>query len=179
MSAYHVDRAVHGHAPLHRPLKRGNVYYALDRLAAAGLLSVRRAQAARGPSRTKAVYRLSAAGEKRFAALLRATVLDVQADEAALGVALVLLGQLPRGRTAELLKERHALFVEHERRLHRLLGDVSSRGGSAFIAHGHSFNRARAEQRFLRDALARLEDSTWTPAWVLDDGPVDDEARRL
>ncbi len=179
MSAYHVDRAVHGHSPLYRPLKSGNVYYALDRLALEGLVVERKAKAARGPSRTKSVYRLSAAGERRFRSLLRETLLDVQAGDAALQVAYVLLGQLARRVAAELLAERHARFVEHERRLGRLLGDIESRGGSAFIAHSHSFNRARAEQRFLREALARLDDVKWSPSWELDDGPIVDEKRRL
>ncbi len=179
MSAYHVDRAVHGHAPLYRPLKSGNVYYALDRLALEGFIVERKAKAARGPSRTKSIYRLSTAGEKRFQALLRDTLLDVQAGDATLQVAYVLLGQLARTVAAELLAERHARFVEHERRLNRLLGDIESRGGSAFIAHSHSFNRARAEQRFLRDALTRLKDARWSPSWDFDDGPIVDDKRRL
>lgn len=77
------------------------------------------------------------------------------------------------------LAERYALVVQHERRLKRLLGDLEARGGSAFIAHSHSFSRARAEQQFLRDALARLDDAKWTPSWTSDDGPVVDEQRRL
>lgn len=179
MSAYHVDRAVHGHAPLYRPLKRGNVYYALDRLALEGSILERKAKAARGPSRTKSVYRLSAAGEKRFQTLLRDTLFDVQAGDATLQVAYVLLGQLARGVAVELLAARYARFVEHERRLRRLLGDVESRGGAAFIAHSHSFTRARTEQRFLHEMLARLKDAKWSPAWDLDDGPIVDDERRL
>jgi DNA-binding PadR family transcriptional regulator len=75
LSAYDVDRAVRGHAPLYRGLKRGNVYHALTRLAEARLLTQRTAKATRGPLATKTIYRLSAPGERHFHALLRTVLI--------------------------------------------------------------------------------------------------------
>jgi DNA-binding PadR family transcriptional regulator len=179
LSAYDLDRAVHGHAPLYRPLKSGNVYYALDRMAQNGMLLRRSAKTQRGPSPTKTMYRLAAAGEARFQALIRATLTDVQADTATLEVAYVLLGQLPRNDALDLVRERRNALEGHRRRLLRLLGDPAERDGAARIAFGHAFHRARSEQQFLREAAGLLEDPKWTPGWTSDDGPVVDPARML
>jgi DNA-binding PadR family transcriptional regulator len=179
LSAYDVDRAVRGHAPLYRTLKRGNVYYALERLAATRMLLRRDAAARRGPSDTKSMYRLSSEGERRFRTLLETTLLDAQADDPALHVAYVLLGQLARAQARELLTKRRAAVAQHERRLGRLLGDESGRDGSAYIGIRYAYQRARAEERFARDSLTLLDDAKWTPAWSADDGPILDPGRRL
>ena len=179
LSAYDVDRAVHGHAPLYRSLKYGNVYYALKQLALARFVTRREASARRGPAATKAVYRLSALGEKRFRTLLRETLLDVQADDTALEVAFVLLGQFSRDQALELISARRDALAQHERRLKRLLGDMSARSGAAYIGESHAFSRTRAENAFLGASIALLRDPKWSPGWRSDDGPVDDPKRVL
>ena len=177
LSAYDVELAVRAHAPLFRPLKRGNIYYTLDRLAEKKLLTRRSVPAQRGPQATKAVYRMAAPGERRFHELLRATLLDVQAPDAALEIAYVLLGQLPRDKSLELVRARHEAVQAHERRLRRLYGDVVKRGGAAYLSANHAFNRVRAEQRFLSESIELLRDGKWSPAWTSDDGPIDADRR--
>ena len=179
LSAYDVGRAIRGHVPLYRGLKHGNTYHALARLAESKLLIRRDAPAARGPAPTKAMYRLSAAGERHFRALLRRVILDLQSPDTALEIAYVLLGQLPRDRALELLLERRDEIAQHERRLKRLLGDVGKRGGAAFIGQSHTLHRAQAERKFLHEAMALLANPRWEPAWTTDDGPISDPDRKL
>jgi DNA-binding PadR family transcriptional regulator len=179
LSAYDVGRAVRGHVALYRGLKHGNTYHALTRLAEAKLLVRRDAAAARGPSATKAVYRLSAAGERHFHALLRSVIVDLQSSDTALEIAYVLLGQFPRDEALRLLDERREAIATHERRLKRLLGDVAKRGGAAYIGQSHALHRAQAERKFLHDAMTLLANPRWEPAWVTDDGPISDPDRRL
>ena len=93
MSAYALNRVVRAHVPLYRPFKYGNVYHALERLAARGYLLGRDVEAKRGPRDTKTVYRLSAAGERHFHRLLTAVIADVQTADPTLEIAYVLLGQ--------------------------------------------------------------------------------------
>lgn len=168
-----------GHVALYRGLKHGNTYHALARLAEAKLLVRRDAAAARGPSATKSVYRLSAAGERRFRALLRDVIADLQSSDTALEIAYVLLGQFPRDEARAILEERHEAIAVHERRLKRLLGDVAQRGGAAYIGQSHALHRAQAERRFLNDAMALLANPRWEPGWVTDDGPISDPHRKL
>jgi DNA-binding PadR family transcriptional regulator len=178
-SAYSVSRAMRDHAPLYRLFKRGNLYHFIEKLAAAGLLEAEDAAAKRGPRDTKTVYRLSAAGEERFRTLLRQVLLDEQAADAALETALVLLGQLRRDEALALLTERAGVIATHERRLSRLLGDLKTRGGAAYIGQSHTVHRLRSERRFLADTIALLQDAKWEPEWILDDGPIVDSSRRM
>jgi DNA-binding PadR family transcriptional regulator len=178
-SAYHVDKTMREHSPLYRSFKRGNLYNFIDRLAAAGLLEADRAAARRGPHKTKALYRLSDAGERRFIELLRSVLLDVQAPDPALETALVLLGQLQRDAAMELLAERARHIAAHERRLSRLLGDMRQRAGAAYLSASHTLHRLRGERRYLSDTIDLLKDPTWEPEWVFDDGPIVDPSRNV
>ena len=179
-SAYAIDRAMREHSPLYRSFKRGNVYGFIERLCASGLIEHEEAEESRrGPRKTKAVYRVSASGEERFAALLHDVIVDVQAEHAALETALVLLGQLQRERATALLEERASSVAAHERRLSRLIGDMRDRAGSAYLSASHTLHRLRSERRYVTDALELLRNPRWEPQWVLDDGPIVDAARRV
>lgn len=179
LSAYSIDRAVRGHSPLYRPLKSGNVYHDVARLATAGFLLSKRAAAARGRSEHKTVFRLSAVGERHFHALLSETIEDVQAPEPAIEIAYVLLGQLPRKRALELLLKRSVRVAEQERRLSRIVGDVRERTGGGFLGLSHTVARLRSERRFLRDSIALLKDPKWQAQWTSNDGPIVDGSRTL
>lgn len=179
MSAYTLDRAVRGHAPLFRAFKYGNVYHAVALLAQEGLLLQRPARSKRGPGGTKVEYRLSAAGERRFQALLEQVLCDVQAPDPDLEIAYVLLGQLPRSEASTLLDKRARQVGDQQQRLSRLFGDPSQRTGSAYLSMAHSLSRLRGEKQFLRDALALLKNPKWNPDWRSDDGAIVDPARKL
>lgn len=176
LSAYSLNAAVRGHAPLYRPLKHGNIYHLLGQLADRGILLRKNAKAQRGPQETKIIYRLSAAGERRFNELLLQILLDIQAPDPTLEIAYVLLGQLPRSKAIELLEQRSQQIVEQER---RIAGDVEERSGGGYLGISHNVDRLRSERSFLKDSIARLANVKWKPEWVFDDGPVDDPKRKL
>lgn len=179
MSAYAVDRTLRNHAPLYRPFKQGNTYHFVDGLAEDGLLEAHGAPAKRGPSKVKHVFALSAAGEARFRKLLGDTLGDVQSTDPALETALVLLGQLPRREAKALLKRRLKALADHEARLQRLWGDMTSRRGAAYFASTHHLHRLTAERRFAEDAIRRLDDAGWSAHWREDDGTITEPSRRL
>lgn len=179
LSAYALDRALGDHVPLYRSFSRGNVYTFVEKLVQTGLLLRRRAAAARGPHPSRSIYRLSKAGETRFRELLRSVIADPQASDPALETALVLLGQLRRDEAVALAAERAAQVDAYERRMLRLFGDARRRGASAYFAASHAVHRMRSERRFLKDLQALLQDPSWQPDWVLDDGNVTDPARKL
>lgn len=179
LSAYSLDRVVREHAPLYRPFKYGNVYHSVAQLAGKGFLLTRTAKTQRGPQNTKTVFRLSASGERRFQALLKQIILDVQSPDPNLEVAYVLLGQLPRNEAADLLRERFTQVSEQERRLARLVGDIEKRSGGGYLGLSHTAHRLRSETAFLRKSIALLENPKWNPDWVRDDGPIVDPSRKL
>lgn len=176
-SPYAVDKILRDHLPLYRQFRRGNVYQLVERLYGDGYLTRRTAAARRGPRGSKTVYRLSNAGETRFRELLRRVIADVASSDTALETAFVLLGQLPRSDALALMLERMREIEGHERRLKRIFGDASARGGAGYFAAAHAYDRARGERRFLEDAIARLRDRAWQPQWVRDDGPISSTSR--
>jgi DNA-binding PadR family transcriptional regulator len=179
LSAYAVERIMRDHVPLYHKLSRGNVYRVIERLYEAGFLVRRSVAAQRGPRQTKRVYRLTRAGERRFLDLLARILTDVQATDAALETAFVLLGQLPRDHALQLVVQRAREVENQERRLTRLFGDARKRGGAGYFAASHAYHRVRSERRYLQDVLALLRDGRWEPNWVSDDGPVTDASRKL
>jgi DNA-binding PadR family transcriptional regulator len=172
-----VDKILRDHLPLYRQFRRGNVYQLVERLYDDGYLARRAAAARRGPRESKTVYRLTAAGEARFLDLLRRVVADVQSSDTALETAFVLLGQLPRSEALALMLERMREIEGHERRLKRIFGDARERAGAGYFAAAHAYHRARSEHRFLEDAVRRLQDRSWQPQWVRDDGPISSTSR--
>jgi DNA-binding PadR family transcriptional regulator len=164
-SAYAIDKTLREHSPLYRTFKRGNLYTFIERLARVGLVERDRTAAQRGPRQTKTLYRLSSKGERRFTELLRTVILDVQAGDPALETALVLLGQLRRAEAITLLRERASNIAAHERRLSRLLGDMHSKSGGAYLMTLHTLHRVRGERRYLSDTLDLLRNVRWQPQW--------------
>ena len=165
LSAYAIDRAVRSHTALFRVFGRGNLYHFVACLAQAGYLASRSSKAARGPAASKLVYRLTAKGEQRFHELLRSVMLDPDANESALEIALVLLGELSRREATRLLEERKRELAAYERRLKRLFGDMTGRSGPAVLANSHAVHRVKNELRFLHDTLLLLNNSRWHSEW--------------
>jgi len=179
MSAYSLNRAVRRHAPLNRNFRGGNVYHAVAQLARRGLLLSKEAKARRGPSESKVIFRLSAAGERHFEALLREMLRDPQTADWTLEIAYVLLGQFARNQAVQLLSDRSTEITQQEKRLTRIWGNPEDRTGASYIAYLHTLSRLRAERRFLHDSMALLNNPRWTPEWVRDDGSIEDPARKL
>jgi len=179
MSAYSLNRAVRRHAPLNRNFRGGNVYHAVAQLARRGLLLSKEEKTRRGPLESKMIFRLSAAGERHFEALLKERLRDTQTADWTLEIAYVLLGQFPRRDALQLLMDRSSEVAQQEKRLSRIWGDPEDRNGASYIAYLHTIQRLRAERRFLIDSIALLKNPRWTPEWVSDDGAIEDTKRRL
>ena len=169
MSAYDLSRAVKMHGSLYRNLGRGNVYAQLAQLAQAGSISERRASASRGPSSTKTIYALTAAGRRRFDSLMTEVMSDVQISDATLEVACVLLGQLTREQAREHLVTRLDAIVAQERRLERLFGKREERSGAGELALTHAIAHLRGEIAWLRESIGLLRSAKWRPEWRADD----------
>ena len=169
MSAYDLSRAVKMHGSLYRNLGRGNVYAQLAQLAQAGAIAQRHAVASRGPSRTKTIYALTAAGRRRFDTLMHDVMCDVQISDSTLEVACVLLGQLSREAAREHLTARLEAIVAQERRLDRLFGKREERSGAGEIALMHAIAMLRGEISWLRESIALLRGSKWRAEWRLND----------
>ncbi len=167
MSAYALNRTVRAHAPLYRTLKQGNVYHLVVKLERRGLLLAKTTGSERGPKPTKSVFRLSAAGERRFHALLAKIVADVQAADPAIEIAYVLLAQLPRAKARAMIAARLQAIGDQEKRLSRLFGAGSDRSGGGHLALAHTAARLRSEQHFLRESLALFDSKKWHPDWEL------------
>ncbi len=172
MSAYALNCSVRAHAPLYRELKQGNVYNTIAKLNRDGMLLAKITRSDRGPAPTKAVFRLSVAGERRFQTLLRAIVLDVQAPDPAIEIAYVLLGQLLRNEALALLQHRLKAVVDQESRLGRLFGGTDERSGTGYLALSHTVAHLRGEAQYLRDSVKLLQNKAWSPEWDAGDGPV-------
>lgn len=178
VSAYTLARAVKMHGPLYTALARGNLYELLGGLERRGMVVRSNAPSQRGPRREKTIYGLSAAGRRRFEALLSKVLNDAQAPDPSVEVACVLLGALPRERAAELLRGRLQALVAHEKRLGRLFGNPEERSASGLLAMEHAAHRVRAEIEWTQRSLANVLDPKWKSSWVASDESTA-ETRRL
>lgn len=112
-TGYELHRVIRGHEDLYAGLKKGNVYYLLDRLARDGYLDVQVEAGARGPRGERMIYSLTDRGRERFNELLRQVLSSYEPVPSSIGSAIVRLPYLPEGEAARLLAERRARIVEH------------------------------------------------------------------
>src|SRR5262245_28517519 len=103
LSGYDLHRIVRAHGELYTDLKKGNVYYLLDRLAVDGYLKVEVAPGAGGPRGERLLYSLTDRGAARFEELLRAVLRSYDTVHTGVDVAIVFLAQLPRSEALTLL----------------------------------------------------------------------------
>src|SRR5690242_19188280 len=105
-TGYELHRIVVAHGELYTDLKKGNVYYLLERLAASGALTVTTQPGAPGPRRERLIYTLTDDGHRRFHDLLRAVVRDYEVAHTGIEVGMVFLGTLDPVEAIALLEER-------------------------------------------------------------------------
>lgn len=110
-TGYEVHQIVLEHGELYTDLKKGNVYYLLERLASVGLLQVQREQGAPGPLRERHIYTLTDQGRKRFSEILRNVVRTFDLMHTGVEVGMVFLPYLPRDDALRLLEERRQAII--------------------------------------------------------------------
>lgn len=154
LSGYQVSMMLSAHGDLYSDLKKGNVYYLLERMSREGLVSVKTEGGARGPRGERLIYSLTAAGKKALLGLLRQEIEDYQPLHGGIEVAAVLLSQLSKVEARSLLRKRLAAVDDSRRKLEATLGAAGREPGSA---GDHMLLLAEAERRWLERALDRLE----------------------
>src|SRR5579871_4337128 len=110
-TGYDLHRFVVAHGELYTDLKKGNVYYLLERLAGAGYLQVEAEGGARGPRGERLIYTLTDQGRQRFAELLREVMRTYELAHTGVEVGMVFLPTLPPEEAVHLLEERRQAVV--------------------------------------------------------------------
>ena len=153
LTGYEMNRLVAAHGDLFSDLKKGNVYYLLERLAKEGLVSVKSEAGARGPRGERLVYSLTAAGRKEIIALLRSELATYSPVHSGIEVAVMLLDELPKAEARELLQARLDHVDETATRFRLALGRSGRTAGSG---GDHMLLMVDAERRWLERAISRM-----------------------
>jgi len=161
MSGYDLHRIVRAHGELYTDLKKANVYYLLDRLAADGALSVQAEGGARGPRGERLVYALTAAGEARFDALLREVLCSYDLAHIGVDVAVMFLRYLPPGEALRLLEERRQVVADRRRQVAAEWVDAGNGNLLEQLARDHLLSLIDAELAWVERALHRLREQGW------------------
>jgi DNA-binding PadR family transcriptional regulator len=111
-TGYELHRIVSAHGRLYADLKKGNLYYLLDRLASDGYLDVEAETGARGPRGERLIYSLTDRGRARFHELLRQVLRTYEPATSNIGSAVVFLPHLAASDVVALLNERRRSIVE-------------------------------------------------------------------
>lgn len=105
-TGYLLHRIVASRGELYTDLKRGNIYYLLERLAESGALTVTAEPGARGPRRERLIYTLTDRGRERFHELLREVMRTYELAHTGVEVGVVFLPYIAPDEAIELLAER-------------------------------------------------------------------------
>jgi DNA-binding PadR family transcriptional regulator len=105
-TGYQLHRIVAAHGELFTDLKKGNLYYLLERLAQAGALEVTAEGGARGPRRERLIYALTDVGRRRFDELLREVIRSYDLPHTGVEVGMMFLPRLDPHEAIHLLEER-------------------------------------------------------------------------
>jgi DNA-binding PadR family transcriptional regulator len=161
MSGYDLHRIVRAHGELYTDLKKGNVYYLLDRLAVDGYLRVEAEPGARGPRGERLIYSLTEQGRARFDELLRAVLRSYDTVHTGVDVAIVFLGQLPPSEALALLEERRQTVEARRAQVGAELGDPAALPPLERIVADHLLSLMDAEIAWVDRALAGLRQNGW------------------
>ena len=162
LTGYDLHRIVVVHGELFTDLKKGNVYYLLERLAARGALQVTAEAGARGPRRERLIYALTDQGRQRFHHLLREVVRTYEVAHSGVEVGMFFLPYLEPQDAIHLLQERREAVLTHRALIER------EAGGRAHLhqqlAQEHLLCLIDAELVWIARALQRLESQLAPPA---------------
>jgi DNA-binding PadR family transcriptional regulator len=156
-TGYDLHRIVTAHGELYDDLKKGNVYYLLERLAESGALEVTAEAGARGPRRERLVYTLTDRGRRRFFELLREVVRTYELAHTGVEVGMVYLPYLAPQEAIPLLEERRQAVLARR----TLMIEREARGGDHFhvqLARDHLLSLMDAELAWIERTLQRLRE---------------------
>lgn len=154
---YELHRIVRAHGALYADLRRANIYYLLDQMAARGLLSAKPEAGAQGNRGVRVKYQLTGDGRDRFRELLRAEMLTFNPPQTGVDVAVVLLAALPQKDAIDLLRTRRTIVSARRSELAAELAAVGSQGLYASIAADHLLSLIDAELDWVERSLRKLD----------------------
>lgn len=159
---YELHRVVRAHGELYADLKKGNLYYLLERLAEEGDLQVQTEGGARGVRGERLIYSLTEQGRTHFETLLRETLLTYEPGSPSGGAAIVFLTQLPPHEGLRLLEKRRALVMARRAQVVAEPGDPSTCGPLVSLANDRLIGLIDAELAWIDRSLAYLREHGWT-----------------
>ncbi len=155
-TGYALHRIVVAHGELFTDLKKGNVYYLLERLARSGALEVTTEAGARGPRRERLIYTLTDQGRRRFDELLRAVVRTYEPAHSGVEVGMIFLETLAPQEAIRLLEERRQSVLEHRALLTHEANAADHLPQQ--LAQDHLLSMTDAELAWIERALHRLRE---------------------
>jgi DNA-binding PadR family transcriptional regulator len=161
MSGYDLHSMVRTQGALSTDLKKGNVYYLLDRLAADGYLNVRTEPGARGPRGERLIYSLTPAGCVRFDELLREVLRTYDPVHSGIDVAILFLSQMPHAEALALLEERRKSVAGHREQVASELNEQVKSNQLQRIAFDHLLSLIDAELAWLDRTLEDVRVNGW------------------
>lgn len=152
-TGYELHRIVVAHGEVFTDLKKGNVYYLLERLAKSGMLTMTAEGGARGPRRERLVYAITEQGRQRFQQLLREVIRTYDAPHSGIEVAMIFLPHLDLTEAIHLLEERRAAVLAR-----RALVDGNDEN------HGDAAHNRQLHQQLEHDHLVSMMEAEL--AWI-------------
>jgi DNA-binding PadR family transcriptional regulator len=155
-TGYQLHRITKAHGELYTDLKKGNVYYLLDRLARSGALEVTAEAGAPGPRRERLVYAITESGRQRFHALLRDVLRTYDLPHTGVEVGMVFLSYLDVNEATQLLSERRLVVLDRRAAVEREMR-ASADHGHVSLAQEHLLCLVDAELSWIDRATKRLQ----------------------
>jgi DNA-binding PadR family transcriptional regulator len=153
-TGYQLHRITKAHGELYADLKKGNVYYLLDRMARGGALDVTAEAGAPGPRGERRVYAITETGRQRFHHLLREVLRAYEPPHTGVEVGMIFLPYLDVTEATQLLIERRAAALERRAVIERDM--QSSDHGHVSLAQDHLLCLVEAELSWIERTIARL-----------------------
>jgi len=154
-TGYQLHRITKAHGELYTDLKKGNVYYLLDRMARSGELEVTAEAGAPGPRRERLVYAITEYGRRRFHELLRDVLRTYELPHTGVEVGMVFLPYLDVTEATQLLSERRSAVLERRAAVEREMR--ASDHGHVSLAQDHLLCLIDAELSWIERTLGRLQ----------------------
>ncbi len=161
LHGYELHRIVRAHGELYADLKKANLYYLLERLAAEGSLQVQAEAGTRGARGERLVYELTDQGRTQFTDLLHATLQTYEPVHTGVETAIVFLSYLPPADGLRLLTERRQIVAARRATVAADIGDQENNAPLVRIAGDHLLSLIDAELAWLDRSLAYLEGLGW------------------
>ena len=161
---YELHQIVRAHGELYADLKKSNLYYLLERLAAEGALRVRAEEGTRGARGERLIYELTDQGRMRFNELLREVILTYEPAHTGVDTAVMFLATVPHAQSLHLLKERRRMVGARREAVAKELAAGAEDDPLLHIASDHLLGLIDTELAWLDRSVTYLRDIGWANA---------------